>query len=586
MVFIKAVQNNFTPPKIIGRGDEIKRIRGELDTFKKIQYCDNLLIDGISGSGKTTVLRDIADGDEHIIYTSAFRCDNNALSWLRSLCDHPVRTHEAALQLTLTKFSKERRIIVIDEVDKFTQQRKFIQDLNIIYRETATPIIIATNKKRFISTMPDDARNTLHFKQILFQPYSATQLGDIVISRCQLAKWGFDESGDDLESRYATIIGRECREYGARMAITVLRTLILEDNKAPTTEQVKKIINEIMADEMGGVIPRLRDGERAALLTLAEWVVKHKQGGVLNNRTYVVTGDKMEETITTQMRHESQYELQQSAVAVKGPDFWDRIRADMQWMDFLRTYNPFDLFRFYSTFFDVLDQIEADSMVKENEWKFRLWFAKKEKSKPGRPSKLYLTLDKKLVDEVRKHGVDSGKHYICIGMKRPADKAHTPICHNIPLMRLRTRQEITDRPDSERKQEKIKRIPGYYLYPYECVMYRDVGCQLVKEDMHWGDKLPKCCGRCSRAKPYLQAHGGVLIHELSRQNYDVIYASIVKWITPPTKHIQMKIFMALLDVTEDRPFPYPEGDLRAEEEAALAAGIPPPVLSDGVTPNI
>lgn len=275
----RILQEWYTPPSLPARDKEIEEIQQQIDLFLKNSMCNNLLLDGVSGSGKTVTLKYLRERfSDAIFYTNAQRAQNSLLTVLNEISDETAHSYHRALHNTVAYLHKQRRILIIDEIDKITNQQKLWHCLNEIYRETDNPMIIVTNKKQFVNTLPYDARNTLLFSNILFPAYNAEELVQIALQRIKLCDYNFKDN-----EKVTHMIAKVSYDYGARMAIRLLRNLILNDIKDPSFEAIQKAKEEIDGELTADTIKRMTNTEKEVLCLIADIIHNEK-------KTYLTTG--------------------------------------------------------------------------------------------------------------------------------------------------------------------------------------------------------------------------------------------------------------------------------------------------------
>ncbi len=179
---IKELTEFYTPKKILHRDTQIKTIEKVFDTFKEFGMASNLLIQGYSGSGKTTVVDMIVSKKNNHVFVSGASTATTCKT-LKAIFDLNFNTEERLLNEGIKQLKKNPKIIIIDEVNKIRDVRFLFDDLNTIYRATACPIILISNKRTLIQQMPEDAKLTLFFDKIEFEPYNAIELKEIVRDR-------------------------------------------------------------------------------------------------------------------------------------------------------------------------------------------------------------------------------------------------------------------------------------------------------------------------------------------------------------------------------------------------------------------
>jgi len=226
---IRELTESFDPKKVFHRKEQIKVIDAVFKNFNKFGMGSNLLIQGVTGSGKTTVTSKIIrdntpEKDNNILFISGADT-KTTFKTLRALFDLNYSTIEKLISGGI-KFLKEHpKILVIDEVNKIRDQDNLFDNLNTIYRVTQCPIIIITNKRTIIDNMPEDARLTLFFDKVEFPSYNAMEIKDIIEDRLKEIK-----SIKFPKNAFLKVYAYAGRQGSARVALQIIIKCILANN--------------------------------------------------------------------------------------------------------------------------------------------------------------------------------------------------------------------------------------------------------------------------------------------------------------------------------------------------------------------
>ncbi|MEA3248162.1 MAG: AAA family ATPase [Nanoarchaeota archaeon] len=255
---IRELTESFEPKKVFHRKEQIKIIDAVFKNFREFGMASNLLIQGVTGSGKTTVIsKTINDnqqnGEKDVLFVSGADT-KTTFKTLRALFDINCSTSEKLLAEGIQFLRKNPKILIIDEVNKIKDHENLFDSLNTIYRVTQCPIIIITNKRTIIDNMPDDARLTLFFDKIEFPSYNATEIKDIINDRLRTLK-NIKIPKMALQKIYAY----SARQGSARVALQIIVKCILANNykeayidhveKSLEREDWKTFINGLTASE-------------------------------------------------------------------------------------------------------------------------------------------------------------------------------------------------------------------------------------------------------------------------------------------------------------------------------------------------
>lgn len=181
---IKELTEYYEPKNIIHREKQIDKIRGVFQTFKTNGMALNILIQGVTGSGKTTVIQRIVQEENNNLFASG-SATKTAFKTLKALFDLKCNTIDRLLTDAINKLKRDPKILIIDELNQIRDTSNLFDYLNTIYRATNCPIIIISNKRTIIDEMPEDARLTLFFDKVDFPAYNAPELFDILKDRLE-----------------------------------------------------------------------------------------------------------------------------------------------------------------------------------------------------------------------------------------------------------------------------------------------------------------------------------------------------------------------------------------------------------------
>lgn len=223
---IKELTEYYSPQIILFRDAQIEEIRNVFKNFKEQGMASNLLIQGVTGSGKTTVINKIIGEEDNNVLGSG-SATKTSFKLLRAMFDLNCNTNERLLTEVIYKLQKEPKIIIIDEVNKIQDRQNLFNDLNTIYRETGCPVILITNKRTIRDEMPDDARLTLMFDKVEFPAYNAIELLGILKGRLELIQDKVSQVDEGALSLICAIGGRES---SARVVLLITLKCILANN--------------------------------------------------------------------------------------------------------------------------------------------------------------------------------------------------------------------------------------------------------------------------------------------------------------------------------------------------------------------
>lgn len=253
----------YIPKELPHREKQIKQIKQIFKNFKKYNSADNLAVFGVTGSGKTALVKRVMDDEDSSIYISGAET-RTAYKTIKAIFNLRIQTHEELLKRTIEKLEQEPKILVIDEIDKINNHNALFNDLNTIYRKTMVPIIIITLKHNIISEMPVDARKTLYFQKIILPAYNSLELKDILESRLNQLK----ESPPISEGTKNYISALSGRQGSARALITILLKCIRNNNFSQ--DYIDEIYKQMLHEECFDFINDINDTEREFLSYLIQ----------------------------------------------------------------------------------------------------------------------------------------------------------------------------------------------------------------------------------------------------------------------------------------------------------------------------
>jgi len=258
---LEELTESFVPLEFPHRQEQMNQIEKVFLDWQKFKVGDNLLISGSTGSGKTSAIKKIIATHNNSLYVSGKDC-NTIKKVFMALTGIEDKDNCTMMQ-ELIKFLKESpKIIIIDEIHRIKDFENFIDNINQIYRTTNVPIIVITNKRGFISSLPDDARYTLFFQRVQFQPYDAVQLTDILLSRLKLINMDLSQIPEGL---LPYICGKVVNEFfgSARIAIDILRKCLKNNNF--NYQFVNSILHQLREEEVFQWINKLTNSEKMFL---------------------------------------------------------------------------------------------------------------------------------------------------------------------------------------------------------------------------------------------------------------------------------------------------------------------------------
>ncbi len=283
---------DYIPERLPHREEQIRRVGSVLAQALKNSRPNNLFIYGLTGTGKTAVtlyvLRRLVEKARQLgvrvsyVYVNTRQRDTpyKVLADIASSVGLRVpftglSTAEIYTRLvrTLSRWDGVL-IIVLDEVDWLVRRRGD----DLLYKLTRigydlppgsakVSLVGITNDVRFVEMLDARVRSSLGEEEVIFPPYNAEQLRDILWERASQAF----QPGVIDESVISYCAALAAREHGdARRALDLLRVAgeMAERENAPrvTVEHVKKAWIQIERDRIYEVVSTLPLHARLAIL--------------------------------------------------------------------------------------------------------------------------------------------------------------------------------------------------------------------------------------------------------------------------------------------------------------------------------
>lgn len=261
---IVELSDDYLPEIVLHRDKQIKEIKQVFKNFKKFEMGTNLIILGVTGSGKTTIIKRIIQDENKSIYISGAETQT-PFKTIKAICNLNIKTHGELLEKTIEKLKENPKILIIDEVDKVKNLNQLSNDLNTIYRKTMIPIILITLKRNIIEQMPSDVRKTLFFEKVKLPSYNANELKDILESRLNLIEKGlfnFDKCAINYISAIAS------RQGSARVLMNLTLRCLQKNNF--NQKFIEEVYKDMMAEDWVDFVNDINETEKEFLRLLLE----------------------------------------------------------------------------------------------------------------------------------------------------------------------------------------------------------------------------------------------------------------------------------------------------------------------------
>jgi cell division control protein 6 len=288
----EVLRHSYTPEELPHRNKEIRQLAMILSSALRNEESSNILIYGKSGTGKTIVSKFVCKELERTakrlnipVQTAYINCEITDTQYrvLQNLAEcfgekvpftgWPTDKVYSTFLDSIDEF-KQGIVIILDEVDRLVQKSgdDIIYNLTRINSElknARVSIIGISNDLKFKDYLDARVQSSLSEESVVFKPYDARQLEDILNVRASL---GFkpdilDEYVIPLCSAFAA------REHGdARKALDLLRVsgeiAERESSTRVTEKHVRKAKDRIEADSIVEAVRTLPTQSKALLYSI------------------------------------------------------------------------------------------------------------------------------------------------------------------------------------------------------------------------------------------------------------------------------------------------------------------------------
>lgn len=281
---LRELTEAYAPERVCHRDEQIREISNLFQSFKdhQTEMCSNLLIQGFSGTGKTTVISHILKENPGTFFFASGADCQTAFSLFKGLFNISGSTLEHIFVRVKEELKKTPRIIIVDEINKLRNLNEikiFFDKLNSLYRETLCPIVIITNKRGLMGLMPDDARLTFHFERIDFNPYEYQEICDILKDRIRLIQSRHSEiQTKDEDLMYLSVFVQQNFDGSVRSALNLVRKCIIANDFSE--EALRSSCEKIVMEDWTRELKTLSFHQRKFLIHLCFLVNESSNGEV------------------------------------------------------------------------------------------------------------------------------------------------------------------------------------------------------------------------------------------------------------------------------------------------------------------
>jgi len=300
----QALQSSFTPETIPHRDLEIKQIADILAPSLKLEKPSNLFIYGKTGTGKTLTTKHITNNLSKIskeknipLRTIYLNCKLKRVAdteyrlvaqLIREFGQEIASTGLPTDEVYKTFFNivdnkKQLILLVLDEIDQLVKKTgdEILYNLVRINEELKNAQIVVigiSNNLNFIDTLDPRVRSSLSEEEIVFPPYNAIQIQEILKQR---AKEAFKENTLE-EGVIEKCAAYAAREHGdARRALELLRVAaeVAERNNLQKVKigHIDQAEDKIEKDRIIDAIAHQPKQSKATLYAILSLYIKRKE---------------------------------------------------------------------------------------------------------------------------------------------------------------------------------------------------------------------------------------------------------------------------------------------------------------------
>jgi cell division control protein 6 len=293
---------SYIPRSLPHREQEIDQLAAIISTGLKGSRPSNVLIFGKTGTGKTATTKFVAhealrmnvESRMEFVYVNCCETDTN-YSVLQHVVNKLLDNQEERAPyngwsmdrlLTLFKETVEKRrtllILILDELDKLVYKAGDdllynLSRINDDLKNSKTSIIGIANDLRFTDFLDARVRSRLSEERVVFSPYDAKELADILQARAELVF--YPEALDaDVIPLCAALAAQEHGD--ARRALELLRVAAesaeREGRGKVTAEDVHRAKNKIELDTVTETVKTLPFQSKLLLLSIVLYSEKRK----------------------------------------------------------------------------------------------------------------------------------------------------------------------------------------------------------------------------------------------------------------------------------------------------------------------
>lgn len=328
----KILQSNYSPENIPHRDEQIQNIASILAPSLLGEKTSNLFIYGKTGSGKTLSVQHVANeltkrsGENKILRVEYINCKLKKVAdteyrilaeLIKKLGGHVPATGLPTDQVylkfleILENISEKLLILILDEIDQAVKKinDEFLYNLTRLNSELSNIQIVIvgiSNDLRFLDMIDQRVRSSLSEEEIVFPPYNAIQLQDILKKRSDSA-FKLNVVNEGVIAKCAAYAAREHGD--ARRALDLLRVAgeLAERNSQDKIQisHIDQANEKIERDKILDVVETGTKQFQIVLYSIIELVDKYKNNNIFTGDIfdfYETLSKKIKNDILTQRR--------------------------------------------------------------------------------------------------------------------------------------------------------------------------------------------------------------------------------------------------------------------------------------------
>lgn len=281
------LSSNYIPESPLFRDNEMKFLLMEISPLFDGFKASNIFVYGVTGSGKTMTVRYLVEkkiiprfGDNFMYsYVNCGVISTEYKALVKILSDINVNFPERGMGVTeayekLKKSVHKPMLVVLDEIDALIRHSGD-RILYVFSRSDHFSVVGISNDPSFMDLLDPRTLSSLQKKDLVFIPYNAEQLNEILKQRVEQAfQDGVVE--EDVVPYCAAIAAQENGD--ARLGIELLRMAgriaMTEEAETVTVEHVKKARKQLEMNATVELIKSLPPTRKAILCAIIESVKK------------------------------------------------------------------------------------------------------------------------------------------------------------------------------------------------------------------------------------------------------------------------------------------------------------------------